>query len=274
MPRDRVFTHPLPVVLLIAAFAGFVAPAQAGYVNLTTVGSSGVINGATFLQGGVLSGTGVFPAFVQIQGSGPGNVKEAYNTTVNNVLNNGSSNTFNHEIRVSDLTVFNLNGVDHYSFFLDINENNNAADRYLSLDELRLITSTTANQSSTPLPTGTTRYNMNSPGPGNGVLLDFNLNPGSGRADMEFFVPVSFFAGALATDFVYLYSKFGVLGVLGAGNSFGAPPGDYGTSDGFEEWALGRAGGAVVPEPSSVVLALTAVAGLGYSRWRRRRSPK
>jgi len=258
---------------LLAALLGFATPANAGYLNLTIAGSGGEINGATFIQGATLSGTGVFPAFVQIDGSGPGSVKEGYNTTVNNISNNGSSNTFNHEIRVSDLPILSVGGTSYYSFFLDINESNNASDKYLSLDELQVITSTTANQSSEPLPAGTTRYNMNSPGPGNGILLNFDLEPGSGRADMEFLVPVANFAGALATDFVYLYSKFGVLGVLGAGNPHGAPVGNYGTSDGFEEWALGRAGFiAAIPEPSSVILCLAALGGLGgFTHWRRRR---
>ena len=264
----------LRTLLLAGVFAGSAANADAAYIDLTSSGASGVINGAMFIQGATLSGTGIFPAFVQIRSNN--SVEEAYNTKHNNVLDNGSSNTFNHEIRLSDVPTIGISGTNYYSFLLDINEANGSggqgtdADKYLSLDELTVLTSTTANQSSTPLPTGVTRYNMN-PGPGNGVLLNFDLEPGSGRADMKLLIPVSNFAGALQTDFVYLYSKFGVLGTLAAGNPYGAPAGNYGASDGFEEWALGTIG---IPEPTSITLlgtGLLVLLGMTRRRGRRRR---
>jgi hypothetical protein len=200
-------------------------------VNLLTVGTSGTLNGAQYVQGNGGSGTGVFPAFMQVTSNGTST--EAYNTTVNNTDDNGSSDQFNHEIQVSQLPIINVGGINYYAFLLDINENNNATDRYLSLDNVKIITSTTPNQSSEPLPTGTTRYDMDAGG-NNTVVLDYTLNPGSGQYDMELRVPVSAFAGALPSDYVYLYSAFGGLGV----NPAGLPAGDYGTSDGFEEWSL------------------------------------
>jgi hypothetical protein len=216
--------------------------AQAATIDLTTAGSSGTSDGATFIQGGTLSGTGVFPAFVQIGGNDP--IHDAYNTTVNNVLDNGSSSTFNHEIQVSDLSIYYVGNVPYYSFFLDINESNGTggqgvdADKYLSLDALSIFTGTTANLSTTdvtdPSPLGTLRYNMVT---ATDVFLDYNLNTGSGKADMVLLVPLTNFAGALQTDFVYLYSMFGS---FGTGDPAGtAPFGNYGASDGFEEWALG-----------------------------------
>jgi len=263
------------VLLQVMAFAALslmvTARAEASYLNLTTAGASGVINGATFTQGSTGSGTGVFPAFVQVDGGGSPPVHEAYNTTANNTLDNGSSPTFNHEIRISDIPIFFIGGVAHYSFLLDINESAGGGDQYISLDELKVITSTSANQSTTPLPTGTLRYDMNSPGPGNGVLLDFSLGSGSGTGDMAFVVPVSFFAGSLSTDFVYLYSKFGVLGTLTAGNSFGAPAGNYANSDGFEEWAFGASNTSTVPEPSTYALYGLGVMMLFVSGWWQRR---
>jgi hypothetical protein len=73
------------------------ARAEASTLDLTTAGTSGYLGTAYFSEGGAISGTGVFPAFVRI---GPNNTTTAaYNTTINNVLDNGASNIFNHQIQ-------------------------------------------------------------------------------------------------------------------------------------------------------------------------------
>lgn len=175
-------------------------------------------------------------------------------------------------MRLSQAPIFTIGGVQYYSFFLDINEVNNATDKYLSLDSVKIYTSTTPNQSTTNLSSlGTLRYGQ---GSGNTVALNYDLESGSGFSDMTLLVPVANFAGALQSDYVYLYSAFGALGVVAA--SDGIPAGDYSSSDGFEEWAFGAAGGvAAIPEPSSIILGLSAVAGFGgFARWRRRRTAK
>jgi hypothetical protein len=79
----------------------------------------------------------------------------------------------------------------------------------------------------------------------NGVLLNYDLNPGSGAGDMFFDVPTSLFAG-VSGQYVLLYSQFGT------------PPGTYRSNDGFEEWAV--ISGAAVPEPSSPLLCFLAAA--------------
>jgi hypothetical protein len=243
------------LVCLLAIF-GLTSPAQADVIDLTSPGAAGIINSGIFIQGATLSGTGVFPAFVEIGGNQ--SPVEAYNTTENGVLDNGNSDTFNHEITVSQLPIFSIAGVEYYSFFLDVNEDNSAdGGKYLSLDQLMVITSSTPNQSITdPNLLGTVRYDMDAGNAGNAVLLDFSIGTGSGKADMRFFVPTAAFGGALSTDFVYLYSAFGAAGVvaadslsatnLQAGSHF-APAGNYGNSDGFEEWALGQSGRCTSP---------------------------
>jgi hypothetical protein len=259
--------------------------AQADYLNLQTSGSNGTIGGAIFSQGAQLSGTGVFPAFVQVAGGGSPTVHAAYNTTVNNVLDNGSSSTFNHQILYSQLVTVSVNGQNYFEFFLDINESNNASDKYLSLDELRVFSGAVAiNQSTTdvdgvaPFPLGTLRYDMDAGSAGNGILLNYDLETGSGRADMVFLVPT--WTGN-ATDAVYLYSKFGVLGtgtptcnhtggVTGGASGCGVAGGNYGASDGFEEWALGT-GGSVIPEPSTYALYALGATMLFVSGWWQKR---
>jgi hypothetical protein len=96
--------------------------AHATLVDLTTAGASGTLNGGVFTQGDVGSGTGVFPAFEQANPGGSATTEQAYNTTVNNVLDNGSDDTHNHEILLSAVPVINVGGTNYYSFRLDINE--------------------------------------------------------------------------------------------------------------------------------------------------------
>jgi hypothetical protein len=240
--------------------------ASADYVNMTSTSAPDTtFNGGIFSVASAGSGTGIFPAFVQIQHNG---TESAYNTTANNVLNNGSSAQNNHEIQAGTIATATIGGKLYFRFELDVNENNNATDQYISLDSLKVYTSTTANQSVTnPDLLGTKQYDM---GTGNGVLLNYSNFSGSGQSDLVVFIPV--WSGVVTSDYVYLYSAFGNAGVLAAGNSYGAPAGDYGTSDGFEEWAYNINGTPLppsAPAPASLLLALTGVVGLGLTRFRR-----
>jgi len=265
--------------------------AHADYLSLLTPGATGTINGALYVQGeSGAAGTGTFPAFVRVQAPG---TEQGYNTPVGNVYDNTNDATHNLNIRVSDLGVVTTAGVcalGCYEFHLDVNEsggNPPASNQFISLDELRISTGTTASPSIPDAPTAFTgipgdveRYNIETGAQNNGVLLDFQLQAGSGKADMTLFVPISFFAGALQTDFVYLYSQFGLLGTgtptCGGGGActLGAAGAgsDFGTSDGFEEWSF-RAGSAgfVVPEPSTYALYALGAAMLFVSGWWQKR---
>jgi hypothetical protein len=263
------------MVLLFSA-----ANAHADYLSLQTVNSSGSIGVAQFLQGERNAGTGLFNTFVEVGGNDP--VVVAYNTTENNTLNNGSPDNFNHAITVND-ALAEINGQLYVRFFLDINEANppGSGGGFLSLDELKIITSTTPNQSVQGVPAGTVRYDM---GAGNGVLLFYDLEPGSGFSDMTLLVPL--WDGADTSQFLYLYSKFGVVGtgsvtcnsltppdlgpVIGGDGGCTGTSRNYGNSDGFEEWAY-QTSTVVIPEPSTYALYALGATMLFVSGWWQKR---
>src|SRR5262249_39841531 len=95
------------------------------------------------------------------------------------------------------------------------------------------------------------------------IKLDFSLNSGSGSGDMFLYVRDSAFSAG-SGQYVVLYSQFG------------SPPGANNANDGYEEWAVrndGSGGGIqeTAPEPSTLVLALFGVGGLGLKGLRRLR---
>jgi len=226
---------------LIAAVAiALSTAANATDVDLTTAGSTGTVNGALFFQIDAQStGTGVIDPFVQLDDNdGDSN---GYNTTVNSVLDNGAADNFNHELLLTSVPVVNIGGVDYREFLLDINET--GEDPFVSLHEIQLFTSDTANQSVETFTGGildladaTLIYDLDAL-EDSVVELNYSLNTGSGSGDVLFYVPDSLFTGT--GDFVYLYSAFGSLNDEEAG---------------FEEWAIVEGGLGVVPEPATVVL--------------------
>jgi len=280
------FRSPRTWIIALAAIGlGLTAqPAKAGYIDLTSSGSSTTINGAFFNQADSVNmnaGTGLFPSFVQLTGND--GIKQAFNST-NAAFDNGNSAQHNYAIQMSDLRIIIRGGQSYFKFVLDINESKNA-DRFLSLDALQVYTSTTPNLSSASGPNqvtiagngtlpdlGTQRYNM---GAGNGVLLDYSNASGSGFADLSVYIPVF---SAAATDYVYLYSKVGAAGL----NPSGGPAGNYANSDGFEEWAIGQAGTGetdggsggnleVVPAPAGLILLVSGLPILALRRVLRRK---
>ena len=97
-----------------------------------------------------------------------------------------------------------VDGVDYYQFLLDINENSGNGNEFLSLDDIVILISDTANQGVDAIPAGTTVWDMDDEN--DVVLMDYSLEPGSGDGDMTLLIPVADFtaAGADAEDFVYL----------------------------------------------------------------------
>lgn len=236
--------------------------ASADIVDLTT-SSSGVVHTiygdaiftTNFLQP---AGTGVFDPFLTIQAKG---TEQGYNTS-KGVFDTKREPQWNHEIRLSDLAKVTIEGVQYYSFLIDINEPNSSATSTISLDALKIFTSTKAGQTTANVENlGVKRFDLDLP---SDSYIKYNdLNSGSGQADIAFFIPTSAFIGASASDYVYMYQLFGAH--ISASENF-----DGTTQGGFEETRIGVA--VPVPEVSTFVpltSVLFGVIGVGYIRRRR-----
>jgi hypothetical protein len=254
-------TNSIPKTVLLAglcALAIVAAPVSADMVDLTTAGAQGTINDAIFEQiDPQATGTGSINSFVQVFGNT--DVIEAYNTTVNNVLDNGASDQFNREILLSDVPLVTLDSVEYRRFMLDINAAANAP--LLSLDEIQIFRSSTPNQSVTTftndildLADADLVYRLDGP-VDNHILLNYSLNSGSGSGDMFAYIPELFFQGA-SGDYVYLYSRFGENNPHTAG---------------FQEWSAPLdESNNIVPEPATALLMVTGIAGMVLRRTRSR----
>jgi hypothetical protein len=200
------------------------------------------------------AGTGVLDPFLTIQAKG---TEQGYNTSAKNgVFDTKREPQYNHEVKVSDLAKVTVNGVEYYSFLLDINEPNSASQ--ISLDALKIYTSTEAGQTTRNIDSlGTKVFDLDLPV--DGYILYDDLNSGSGQADIAFFIPVSAFAGASPDDYVYLYQSFG---------QHVSADFDGSSSGGFEETSIGAA--QPVPEVAAI-FPLAGVFGLAIAahHWRR-----
>lgn len=226
----------------LAAICGVIAlSSTVAHASVLDLGSSGSgsLSDALFSTTDVQpTGTGVFDPFLSIQNAPTG---QGYNGT------NGNFDTkrvpqWNHEIQFSDMRARTINGAQYFSFVVDVNEPNGGPESPISLDSLRIWTSSSL-QTSTSTDAGGkfngTLGNMAFDlGAGNSVTYT-DQQHGSGSGDINIFIPVSDFAGVKSTDYIYMYQAWGNSGM---------------SDGGFEETAIGQ-GVAPVPEvtPSSVI---------------------
>jgi hypothetical protein len=223
-------------------------------LDLTGMASEGIANpfqGAIFtasIPHTSNSGSGNIDSFVRLDNTG---IEQGFNTDARPYVSPndaGTTASFNHSLQLSSLPVVVVNGQTYYEFMLDANQTNNLP--YLSLDELRLYVSNsstlnTYNPTTGQLNGSTAVYDMDGgldPTDSTYVKLNINLNPGSGQPDLFVDVPTALF-GSNLSQYVYLYSKFGVqdLNDQILGGTADAKNGGS-ANDGYEEWARGIGG--------------------------------
>jgi hypothetical protein len=230
---------------MLVVFVLSVSSAYAVMLDLTTEGTSGIINGARFYQfNQIPTGSGRVNSFLRIQGFG---VQHGYNTD-GTLEFDTMPGPFTHSIQISDLPVANIGGIDYREFFLDINQD---GQNILSLDELRIALWDTANLSGYATIFASPIWDLDAGGD-NWIKFDDSLNAGSGHGDALALIPDSLFTG-LESQYVYLYAKFGVNSVA---------------DNGFEEWGRGTNGEPLIPEPATI--ALLGLGALVLLRRRRR----
>lgn len=225
----------------------FILPALTGWsIEYNLIGAASPINVPGDVGGTALvanywqqpTGTGVFDPFLTIDHK---TIEKGYNTDGSPLYMDQQRPHWNTTLTLGSLAQIQLNGNNYYAFVLDANEQGNAANRILSVDNVRIYTSAidntgiVGNDISKLNNLGTLRWALNDPTMSGGtynvadwIKLDasqenvgFHSNGGSGQADMVLYVPVSAFAQAKATDFVWFFNLNGV---------------KYNTDAGFEEW--------------------------------------
>jgi uncharacterized repeat protein (TIGR01451 family) len=199
-------------------------------LDLTTLGSSGSLNGALFLQHDPpgSTGTGTLNSFLQIQNSGS---ERGYNTTGTEEFNSSGSEA----VLLGSLPTITIGGVVYRELLVDISESGSTS--LLSLQELRIFLGATGDLTGFPTFGGsaTEVFNLDvGPDGDSRVDLDASLAPGSGDGDLVVLIPDGVFTGP--NQFVYVYARLGAAG---------AEPG-FASDGGFEEMAFSTAG-AVTP---------------------------
>lgn len=207
------------------------------------------------------SGTGVFDPFLRVQANG---TETGMNTDGNPPLDT-KAGIWTHSIQFSELAVLNVNGTDYYIFSVDINEPNQE-QALLTMNELRIynVAGNGALESEAAVAgAGTLKYNLDAI-QDQQILMDYRVsNTGSGEHDMDFGIPVSFFAGVSGSDYLYMVVNFGL-----AGSTTG-----FDSADGFEEIHALTGGSTSTtttttegPEPGTIALFGMGLIGLAAAR--------
>ncbi|MBN2269787.1 MAG: hypothetical protein JXN61_04180 [Sedimentisphaerales bacterium] len=269
----------LSISLFLALLTVALPCAQAvptNILDLTSLGSEGLINGALFQTADLRSsGTGVFQTFLKFGHDDDKDqaTLQAYNTDARPfeagfAMNNSPQHTRQlpliavpyYDFDVSPLRSSIVTTGLYYEFLLDINQkgaignDDDDADWNLSLDQLIIALRDNPNESSFSTIFADPIYEMDGLADWR-VIVNGKLDTGSGQANMAVYIPKSLFDGH-AGEYVYLYALFG-------------EGGDIPNNDGFEEWAIeSEFELSIIPAPGAILLGGI---GAGLVGWLRRR---
>ena len=202
-------------------------------VDITDAGDFTIIGGVTFTDAvRVGSGTGNYNTFLAI--SNNSGVESGFNsddTPAIDPTNSDIDQAKTHTVKLSDLVIVTVNGVQYYQVRVDLNEANSDPNAQISLDQFKIYTSTNGGiESTTDLfnpANATLRYDMDAGG-NISILLSDAGSTGSGTDDYSVLIPVSTFAGLdPTTTYFYLYTQMGA-----------ADGADWNAGATFEEWNL------------------------------------
>lgn len=190
--------------------------------NLTTVGSSAVVNGAIFRQYNDQApenvANGQVDSFLRLDDTGR---ERGYNTDGRvefDTLRRGT-----HSIQVSDLPLVTINGQQYREVILDVNEPRRSAT--ISLDELKVYVSNNPNLRGYNSRTGTIGgvrpvYDLDAGRGDNFIRLNAALNNRVGTGDVTVAIPADLLTGG---TYFTLYSTFGGRNAAGGGSEQWAP---------------------------------------------------
>ena len=289
----------LASVALVAGAVSLVTPALARASELDCTAGCGLVTpvalpgvfaetGGNALFGTTKigsTGTGVIDSFLRVQNDGT----ESGHNTGGNPVGDEKGGGFTTNLQMNEIPISVIGGVTYFEFLLDINQ---TSDSLIALNNVQICTSSTADlvspdviagpdKGANTCPGGTPKYTMGTWNNGTDyILMDATfVGSGSGAGDLFMYVPTSAFAGVAATDYLYLFTQFGIAN--GPVNGRTVAPGDVlgSTNDGFEEWAVKTCSPncgvyidphSSVPEPSSLLLLGAGVLGLAAAVRRRR----
>lgn len=169
------------------------------------------------------AGSGVFESFVQVQNSP---TEHGYNTDGVKEFDTGSSPTFNHSIKVSEIPTVTEGSTTYWEFFADINDSDSTP--LISLDKLEIYLTSNAAITGYPFGSATLVYDFD------GTIRINDVNQGSGRGDLRYLIDIADitvpdncnYGNPACSTYLVLYSAWG--------NS----PGGYESDGGFEEWKV------------------------------------
>ena len=204
-------THRLAAILALFACVSLVRLSAVPYD--LTLGGSQVINGALFTTTGLQStGTGLIDPFLTLQANG---TEVGLNSnSANNKLFGATKSGNTSDVVLADLGIQE----GFVGFLLDINQT--SANPQILFDTFKVYTRTGSitdgsQDTLADLNDAILRYDLGA----NSLLLNYNLNPGSGGGDLLIFLPTSMFLGATLADNLYVVAGFS------------------GSNSGFEEFA-------------------------------------